>query len=312
MPGHLIHIGFPKSGSTALAAWFASHPQLDFAPNGIGGYYHAFDIASAAADPPADAPLWQVTSAESFSVPRIRDAPTMSGPGGPRRAISLSESRIRVRDTLLRMCPGATILVVTRGFRTALVSSYSQYVRMGGRLSPRDLVLANASDPPETQLDYDGVVQLYGEAFGADRVIALPYELLRDDPRAFVGALEDRLGLAPGSPPVPSRNVALARESLYWYRRLSIGVGYVCRRVGGRAGEALYAAYVTQIAHDRLGGLARALDRLRPSPQEGDVAVPDELLERFRGRAAMLGERPFYDRYAADYLNVPRAIAART
>jgi hypothetical protein len=134
-------------------------------------------------------------------------------------------------------------------------------------------------------------------------VIALPYELLRDEPSLFLGALEEQLGLDPGSRSVPERNVAIPRESLYWYPHLSRLVAAACRRVGGRVGDRLFAAYVAQIANDRLSGAARVGDRLLPSHEHDEMTVPPDLLEPFRGRATLLAERPFYDRYAAEYLN---------
>jgi|GEM_PF-5080405 len=44
MRGHLIHIGFPKSGSTFLQEWFRQHPQLFYAPGGLGGFYNVYEI----------------------------------------------------------------------------------------------------------------------------------------------------------------------------------------------------------------------------------------------------------------------------
>src|SRR5262249_37217403 len=42
MTGHLIHIGYPKTGSNFLRAWFAQHPQLAYADGGIAGFLDAY------------------------------------------------------------------------------------------------------------------------------------------------------------------------------------------------------------------------------------------------------------------------------
>jgi hypothetical protein len=310
MPGHLIHIGFSKTGSTTLAAWFAAHPQLDFVPNGIGGYRDVAALASRAAGPADEPPLWQVTSSDELSSPRIADRPSMRGTGLPRLAVPVPESRRRVCETLRRLSPGATILIVTRGFRGALVSGYSQYVRMGGRLDIFDPMLARSHDASGF-LDYDAVVRLYTEAFGADRVIVLPYELLRDEPHTFTRLLEEQLGLDAASPPLPALNRSLSPEAILWYRRLSVLVATVCRVLGPRAGERLYAAYADRIDRDRLRGPARIADRLLPGHRAEAIQIPEELLEPFRGRAAELGKLPLYAPYARDYLNTPAHIVGR-
>jgi hypothetical protein len=311
MPGHLIHIGFPKAGSTALSAWFDAHPQLEYAPNAIGGYYDAFGIAARAAAARERA-AWLVTSSESLSTPRVSDEPALGGAGEPRRrGVTLAESRRRVCETLKVLFGDATILVVTRGFRGEILSGYSQYVKSGGPL-PLDALFDPSGRDHEGYLDYDGVVALYEGAFGAANVIALPYELLRDDPAAFVGVLEDRLGLEPGAAPVPRRNPSLTPAGLYWYRRLSRAVGAVARVLPRRAGERVFAAYVARAREDRFRRPIERWERLLPGERQLEITVPDSVLQAHRDHATALGERPLYARYAAEYLNEQPAPAPDT
>jgi hypothetical protein len=301
MRGHLIHVGFAKAGSTALGAWFEAHPAVAYAPNGLGGFYHAFDLAAAGARE-SDPPLWHVTSAEAFTSPRISDDPSVGAAGAPSRTGSLAESRERVCRLLRGLFPGATVLIVTRGFRAMAESAYSQYVKSGGPLSAAELYARGDHDPRE-YLDYDAVVELYENAFGADNVIVLPYELMRDEPATFTNVLESRLGLPGGAPPIPARNVALAPAALVWQRRLSVAVGAVARVLPGRAGRLLFGAYVALGRADRLRGPIELVERLVPGSRAEDLAVPTDVLEGLRGSAASLAGRPFYDRYAGDYLN---------
>jgi hypothetical protein len=310
MPGHLIHIGFPKAGSTALGAWFDAHPQLAYAPNGLGGFYHAFDLAACAAGA-AEPRLWHVTSAESLSFPRLTDRRPPRPGTTPARAVTLTEGRERVCRMLTSLYAGATILVVTRGFRGAMLSAYSQYVKSGGHLGP-DGAMPAAFDEIVEALDYDAVVALYEAAFGAERVIVLPFELLRDEPAAFAGVLERGLGLRPGAAPVPQRNPALSPAGLVWHRRLAAAVGLLAQALPAPVGHRLFARYTRLSRAERLRRPLEVLERLVPGSRDpGPIAVPDALLEHLRGRAASLAERPFYDRYAADYLNDAPAAGAR-
>jgi hypothetical protein len=63
MQRHLVHVGYPKAGSTTLQAWFESRPELVFADDGIGGVTSAKWIASQVAVMDG-VPRWVVTSAE--------------------------------------------------------------------------------------------------------------------------------------------------------------------------------------------------------------------------------------------------------
>jgi hypothetical protein len=45
MSRHLVHIGYPKAGSTYLQRWFASHPQLAYREGGIAGFPNVYALA---------------------------------------------------------------------------------------------------------------------------------------------------------------------------------------------------------------------------------------------------------------------------
>jgi hypothetical protein len=62
---HLIHIGYPKAGSTFLQAWFEQHPELCYAPGGLGGFYNIYEICR----PSGRACKYFVTSFEGIATP---------------------------------------------------------------------------------------------------------------------------------------------------------------------------------------------------------------------------------------------------
>lgn len=307
MPGHLIHIGFPKAGSTALGAWFDAHPQLEYAPNAIAGCHDAFGIAARAAA--RETAGWYVTSSESLSMPRMTDDPRLRAPGAPGRRVPLPEARERVCRNLALLFADATILIVTRGFRGQVLSGYSQYVKSGGTLPLPALFSPEGRDEDEADgwLDYDAVVALYEDVFGPENAIVLPYELLRDEPGRFLAVLEERMGLEPGAAPPPARNRSLSPAGMYWHRRASALVLAARRPLPRRLGDRLLAEYVRRARADRLLGPVEVLERVLPGTRSSDLDVPREMLDFLRGRASGLAGRPFFDRYAAEYLNEPAA-----
>src|SRR5581483_6310380 len=185
-PGHLIHVGFPKAGSTSLQAWFERHPELVYAHGRFGGYRTLRHLPARTGDP-SRGPAWHVSSEERLVLPAPDDLGDLNTLGDVR------ERRARACVVLRLLSPGATILLVTRGFRGALQSIYAHFVSAGGRLGIGEAFGSGRVDL-DALLDYDEAIALYEQAFGAENVIVLPFELLRDDPSAFLSALSKRLG----------------------------------------------------------------------------------------------------------------------
>ncbi len=296
-PGHLIHIGYPKSASNALRRWFAGHPQLDFAEGAIAGFRDVYQIArdSAAARPGL---LYRVTSSEGLAIPH----PDFGRPTADYSGVDesdLARDQAAACAILRDLFPGAFILIVTRGFIGAIRSGFSQFIRSGG--DPADFSQAQAHRRPIDTAghprNYDRVVGLYRDAFG-DRVIVLPYELYRDDADAFVGEIERRLGLAHFPAPAERLNPSLDEAELAGHLRLT----RLIRRlpVGRRARRRLTRLYARAAEQGRLGPLIRLLERLRPAPPPERLG--DALAERFRGRAETLRGEPGFALHARDYL----------
>lgn len=296
MTGHLIHIGYAKTGSTFLKRWFEAHPQLAFRHRGIAGFENVFDVARQGADPPAGI-RYRVTSSEGLATPHAYAGRLGGGYHGVQSGPSPAAQQAAA-DTLAALFPKAHILLVTRGFRSIILSGYSQYVRDGGwadfgELDPND------PDPSRHVWDYDYLIRLYSERFG-DRLIVLPYELLRDDAEAFVSELERRLGLDHCPPPPQRYNPSVGPVELRWYPRLT----RLVRRlpVGGAARRALLRVYLPLLMSNRLRLLARLLQRLRPAEPVTRSSVTEEMVETFRGRAESLRGDPLYAPYREDYL----------
>jgi hypothetical protein len=303
MAGHLIHIGFPKAGSTSLQAWFETHPQLGFAKNGLAGYREARTIALEAADADSPAVRWRVTSLEGLSMP-------IAAAGAVERLAAvdpktMTEARLHALSVLRGLFPRSTILIVTRGFRGMLASTYSQYVRRGGTLAMADLFAAfddRIGEYVAHWYDYDGTIALYAEAFGMANVLVLPFELLRDDPGSFTRELEQRLGLEPADVPLSRLNPSLSEPELAWYPIASRGVRRLRTLVGDDRGTRLWSRYLRRVGGPRAGAVMRTISRVTPRDLDGLVDVPAYALESCRGLASSLRDLPHYSPYAAEYL----------
>ncbi|HFC11873.1 MAG TPA: hypothetical protein ENJ56_03440, partial [Anaerolineae bacterium] len=59
----LIHIGYPKAGSTYLQNWFEQHPAFQFSHGGILGFDDIWQLVRVGLATPASLQKWFVTSA---------------------------------------------------------------------------------------------------------------------------------------------------------------------------------------------------------------------------------------------------------
>lgn len=297
MPRHLIHVGFPKCASTALQGWFDAHPSICFAYDRLVGYESgvAFARQTAVAGSKQDV---VVTSCEDFVIPLSDFRPS----------VDIAEQRRRVCVRLRALFPDALVLIVTRGFRGLLASSYAHYVRNGGTLGRSQLFRLNDEQHiqygVEDYFDYDAAVSLYEHVFGAERVLVMPYELLRNDAQAFAGELEDRLGIR-RSGRCPARlNVAVSPAELCWYPRLTRLANRVAAPLG-RYEQRMVDRYLGELDRLAFRRTAEALSRMTPSGMNRPPPeLPSEVLDRCYPRARRLVARPAYAPYRAEYVTI--------
>jgi hypothetical protein len=294
MTGHLLHIGYAKTATNFLRAWFAAHPQIGFVHGGIAGFANVHEL-SRLSHPGRPEPLWRATSSEVLATPHSEIGEGVSYDRERRAALPAEQAEICER--LAGLFPGASVLIVTRGFRSMILSSYSQYVRTGGA-ADLEALIADAQDADAWH--YDRLIGLYRAAFGADHVVVLPWELLRDDPAAFAAAIERRLGLDPGPLPGHRYNPSLSATELRWYPRITRAL--LALPVGERIRRRLFRVHARAAFRNRLRRPIAVLQRLRPAPPVTAALIPDALVERFRGQAELLRSEPPFAPYSADYL----------
>lgn len=212
IPQHLlIHIGYPKTGSTWLQRVVFDSGRYGLLPWGADGSEqgaHALNRADPLAldlDEPREAYLarlqpglppdaWVALSGESLSGSLFS--------GGHNSAWN---ARL-----LHGLFPHARILVVVREQRSIILSAYGQYVKKGGLLG-LDAFLAGSPSMRIPffnlrQFRYDRLVAHYQGLFGPDQVLTLPYEWIVGEPLRFIAELRRFLGIE-GEVEAPGREV---------------------------------------------------------------------------------------------------------
>lgn len=303
MTQHLIHVGYAKAGSTFLQAWFAGHPELRYAPGGLGGFNNVDELARTS----GAAYKYFVTSYEELSVP-VRSAGGIHldfASARPAPETGVKEKQAAICAVLKSLFPNSRVLIITRGFKGLMISGYSQCVRLGTRLH-LDGVCREFAEclriDNDHYWDFDYLIRLYGEAFGKENLIVMPYELLRDDQDRFLAVLEERLGIGHAEVKLGRLNPSLSPEELYWYPLISRAVSAAASRLGEARFQKIYRRYVSKINDDRLRPLIRVLRLLRPGSRITEADFADDVLLYCKGKATLLKELPLYAPYAAEYL----------
>ncbi|MEP5766278.1 MAG: hypothetical protein ABJ308_16890 [Halieaceae bacterium] len=93
------------------------------------------------------------------------------------------------------------LLIVVREQNAILASNYKQYIKMGGTCTLEEYLTPPWDGRvPHFRLDnfrYHHLLEYYCRLFGADKVLVLPYELLRQRPQQFADTLIEHMGLEP-------------------------------------------------------------------------------------------------------------------
>lgn len=236
----LVHIGFHKTGSTWLQAELFHRDSQDFVPlsrDGHPKYLGSHFIRDEEG---------YLLSSFVIQSERIRGevADLLEALGSDDRIPVVSNERLSgtpyssafdarlIADRIHAALPNARILIVVREQCSMILSTYLQYLQVGGvdRLSKFLDRRYDGHQPgfsPNT-LKYDGLVAHYHNLFGRERILTLPYELLSRDPAALVARISrfvDR--------PLPFANEQLSKRHNVakkdWVRRRLPEVNFLAR-----------------------------------------------------------------------------------
>jgi len=222
----LIHVGFPKTGSTWLQEDMFSNPSTGFwSPWTFevkeqyllsNPYRFSAERARRLFQPGCD------DAARRGLVPVITDEWLIGNQmSGDYRGKQIAEQ-------LHATFPAAVVLIVIREQEAMLMSSYREYVQVGGGQTLEEFIGVASALPgfvPQCRLDhfeFDLAISHYRELFGDTRVIVEPFERMVADPIAFHARVAECAG-ARGSyqQPQQARNVGLRGATLTTRRALN-------------------------------------------------------------------------------------------
>lgn len=294
---HLVHIGYPKTGSKYLQRWFSAHPEIGFSPWGIAGFRDAHAMMAAAG---GARPLWHVTSHEAFTMPLPEYRDLGAGDGEPR--LPTRQAQKGACALLTSLFQGSSILLVTRGFETLASSLYDELVLGGATYGFERFreALADLAAADEDPFHYDRLIADYEAGFGAERLIVLPYELLRDRPRDFLGEIARRLGIERMDGPSGRIRQTPGPERIERYRRLTSRIRSV--PLPGRLKKPLLERYVHALRTGRLSRLAGSARPSRRGAGQPPRGLTPDMLSSFSGRCERLRDNPYYADFREEYL----------
>jgi len=217
----LFHIGYHKTGTTFLQRSVFPKPEFSLVaktralwPSFVQADPFAFDAETAHEvfrpdiEEAAKQGLIPVLSAERLS-------------GNPH---SGGYDSVQIAERIAAAFPEARVLVVIREQTEMLISAYKQYLKKGG---PGTLwqYAAPPSDVPRVPLfdlrffEYHRLVGLYHRLFGPENVLVLPFEMLKNRPRAFLKRIGDFAGATVVTPQFKPLSVSQSALSLAFKRR---------------------------------------------------------------------------------------------
>lgn len=185
----LIHVGYHKTGTSWLQRHWFGDPARGFARVST----HDLRI------PDPDPLCFDAEALRRGYAPRLAAAragggvPVISSERLSGNPHSGGYDRKEIAERLARVFPQARILIVLREQRAAILSSWLQYVRVGGTCPLREYVFPEQDGRlPMFRIEhffYDRLIALYQRLFGAPNVRVELYERLRDEPESFAASV---------------------------------------------------------------------------------------------------------------------------
>ncbi len=178
-------------------------------------------------------------------------------------------------DRIAAVFPGARVLLVIREQRSMILSTYAQYVKMGGPCSLRGYLLTpDDSRRPGfrfEQFRYDRLIAHYQGLFGSERVLVQAYERFRDEPQPFAETVAAFCG---GKAPPPEAEGAVLNRSL---GPLALSLLRWLNPFVNADSLNGWSPYASKWLNKPARLLVDGVDRLTPR------AVKDSIQERWRG-----------------------------
>lgn len=188
----LIHIGFPKTGSTLLQSFFDEHPAMHHNRNRFKNYVDTGKITEEVIEELEKGETVDVLSEELLSIWSGDITNVKFHTYNMDYDIDVHQRK--TAEDLYRLFPNAKVLIVTRGFQSLFASLYSQYLLTGGTKNSEKFRKESESQILKLY-NYNRVIELYEKVFSKEQLIVLPFEALSADSESFLVQLENELGV---------------------------------------------------------------------------------------------------------------------
>ena len=174
MSGPLLHIGFPKTGTT----WFAME-YYNKIKNGT--IIHPGDFLSQILEADFNPPTPEHGKKQIFIHPELTGLKKFVWEKGNRGA--------NIANALYKHFPDGKVILFLRNQMEFMTSAYIYYVKKGGTYSSEkmaDMIINNKLKFSLNFLKYDEIIELYWSVFGKENVDIYLYEDFCQNPRGFI------------------------------------------------------------------------------------------------------------------------------
>jgi len=297
MRNYLIHVGYPKSGSCFLGEWFHRHPSFIFKDFKIAGLDSTEDLCQHAISNGSGKKYFVVRDMR-FSCPIIEEVNGFN---------NIEEYQKNICSTLNSLFPNSKVLIVTRGFESAIKSNHVQYIKEGGVYTLRTLI-ENNLDSKWITYNYSYLINLYRNSFGPENVIVIPYELLKDSKKDFLKQIEDNLEIPSIKDEIGVINESLPLKTVSALRKINIIINNISKHTG-RPGKFLLKTYLKSLdskktARNNKFILSRIFSFFYNKQEDNEIPydlIPQDLLDKFVEFGSILKEYKVYEKYLDKY-----------
>jgi len=198
----LIHIGYPKTGSSWLQKYIFNNESLGLsapwgrekqAPEALTHFIYPDDLS------------FSPSKVSSYFLPTIESTiarelvPVFSHEYLSVRIAAISYPRL-VADRLATVFPQAKILMFIREQKSMLLSTYQEYIKNQGiqtleeALDENNYPYGNIAALRPSLYKYDLLISYYQHLFGRDNVLVIPFEMFKMNNLEVVGQILDFVG----------------------------------------------------------------------------------------------------------------------
>ena len=186
----LLHIGYHKTATTWLQRFLFDNSAMGFkSPFGLSQLSaYLFDPHALDFDPAKTGAHLLLACRE---VGKAGVMPTISWERLSGNPHSGGYDSKELADRLQEVFPRARVLIAIREQKSMILSTYKQYVKIGGT-NPLSTYLHPPADDARVPLfdfdhfKYHRLIQYYFRLFGRSNVLVLPYELFKGSPQSFI------------------------------------------------------------------------------------------------------------------------------